>query len=144
MKPILNEKYGLYRFQGYSMYPMLHPGDRLVVEKEPCSPLRPGDVVLVKPGPSFGSGFTAHRIIQVDAQCRFVTKGDNLVRPDPGLKGPEDILGRVTAVIRKNRFKSLRKGLYGRFGKAMARYSRRNLTPGLILSRLKGLKGLLG
>jgi len=126
------------------MFPMLRPGDRLVVEKGCSSPMRAGDVVLVKPDSSSGAGLTAHRIIRVDDRHRFVTKGDNLFKPDPGLKGPEDIIGRVTAVIRRNRLKSLKRGLYGRLWKGMARCSRRNLTPGLILSRLKGLKGLLG
>jgi signal peptidase I len=138
----VNETFALFQFQGYSMAPMVRPGDRLIVEKGPQMTVRLGDVVLFKNDQAVNTeGLTAHRVIQIDAGHRFITKGDNLTRPDLGFKVMEDITGRAVALIRKKRLWPLNKGLYGGLGKVMARSSRRNITPGILLSRLKGLAG---
>ena len=132
----------VFRFLGYSMFPFLRPGDRLIVKQGSCGPPGIGDIVLFSTGPSLKSGkLTAHRVVGRISEDRFITKGDNLPRQDPGLRHTRDIQGLVVMVARNGRLRSLASGLRGRAGRWVACFSRNNLTPGIILSRLRRLAG---
>lgn len=128
-------------YQGYSMFPFLRPGDRLIVERRICKPLQPGDIVLFEESRSpFGHECTAHRITGRMRGERYVTKGDNMPCPDPAVRGIEEITGRAVMLIRKKRVISLAGGLCGWLGPVIACLSRHNITPGLIASRLRRLR----
>ena len=125
-------------YRGFSMFPFIRPGDRLIARRAVGSPLKIGDVVLFAPHTDPGGpALTAHRIVEIPAADRFVTKGDNRPFPDRAIKHSKEIRGRGILIIRKNRMLSLTRGPYGRAAKFIARLSRMNLTPGLIVSRLK-------
>ena len=132
-----------FNFQGFSMYPFLRPGDRLIIKREPYGPARLGDIVLFENEPSsLPTKLTAHRIVRILSNNRFMTKGDNLLRYDSGVRSSREIVGQAVMLVRKNRLVPLTKGLYGYVGRLMARYSGKNMTPGIIMSRLKRLAGL--
>lgn len=132
-----------YNFQGFSMYPLVKPGDRLIVKRGAYGPAKLGDIVLFENNQSSPDrGLTAHRIVRIISRNRFVTKGDNLLRHDPGVRSSHDIVGQAVMLVRKNRLVPLTKGLYGCVGRLMACYSRKNMTPGIIMSRVKHLAGL--
>ena len=133
----------IFRFQGYSMFPFLRPGDRLIIKREPYGPAKLGDIVLFEHEQSSPvRELTAHRIVRIISHNRFITKGDNLLRPDPGIRSSHEIVGQAVMLIRKSRLAPLTRGLYGWVGRLMACYSRRNMTPGIIMSRVKQLAGL--
>ena len=138
-----NKTYSLFSFRGYSMYPFFKPGDRLVVKRGTDTKPRLGDVVIYRNPPSGTSrSLTAHRIIRTSPSGPFITKGDNLQRPDPGVLFSGDILGQVVMIIRKGRVMALNKGLHAWMGRLLVYSSRKNMTPGLIISRLKAIAGL--
>jgi signal peptidase I len=125
------------------MYPFFKPGDRLVVKKTTYNRLRPGDVVLYRNLQSGASpGMTAHRIIKTMSTGPLVTKGDNMHRSDPAVRLSGDLMGPVVMIIRRGRVIPLNKGLHAWMGRLLVYASRKNMTPGLILSRLKTMLGL--
>jgi len=92
--------YGRLRIvaRGSSMVPSIFPGDVLVVKRDPLARLRPGQIVLA----SREGRFFAHRVVRLTAlggKPRVITRGDALRQNDPAFQ-QEEILGRVTAVIR--------------------------------------------
>jgi signal peptidase I len=132
-----------YNFHGFSMYPLVKPGDRLIVKRGNYGPAKLGDIVLFEnkqssPDPEL----TAHRVVRIISHNRFITKGDNLLKNDPGVRSSHEIVGQAVMLARKNRLVPLTRGLYGWAGRLMACYSRRNMTPGIIMSRVKQLAGL--
>ncbi|MBW2614844.1 MAG: S24/S26 family peptidase [Deltaproteobacteria bacterium] len=132
-----------FHFQGFSMYPFLRPGDRLIIKREPYGPAKLGDIVLFEDKQSSPLWeLTAHRIVRIISHNKFITKGDNLLKHDSGIRSSREIVGQAVMLVRKNRLMPLTKGLYGWVGRLMARYSRRNITPGIIMSRVKQLAGL--
>jgi hypothetical protein len=92
--------YGKLRImaRGSSMIPTIFPGNILYVERNPLARLEPGHVVLA----SRGGRFFAHRVVRLTAlggPPRVITRGDALRESDPAFS-PDEILGRVTVVIR--------------------------------------------
>lgn len=80
---------------GTSMLPLIHHGDRLLVDHGPFAPRR-GDIVLFRQE----SGLLAHRIVSIKQRCgtqRVITKGDNVGWFDRPLPAA-DLLGRVVAI----------------------------------------------
>ena len=81
--------------KGTSMLPFI-VGDRdsVILKKESCDSLRPGDIVLARRSPG---NYVLHRIVAV-AGDRVTLRGDGNVY---GIEtvGIEDILGKVTAVV---------------------------------------------
>jgi len=79
---------------GYSMMPLLRPGD--VVKAQPVEPdrLRRGDLVVVR----LDKGLVTHRLVAMDAHGWY-TKGDNCRCADPPVTS-QAILGRVVAIQR--------------------------------------------
>lgn len=84
--------------RGASMLPSIFPGDVLIIQPETARGARCGDVVLF-----FRDGrFCAHRLVDRREQrghVSLITQGDALRRNDPPV-GEDELLGRVTAVIR--------------------------------------------
>lgn len=80
---------------GFSMLPLIHPGQRIEVVSSPVSEIKPGDIVLVKKNNSF----ILHRVHAVprNGSTLFITKGDNTDRYDEPVS-PESITGKVISV----------------------------------------------
>jgi hypothetical protein len=86
---------------GASMLPSIWPGDLLEVQQQAVSEVAPGNVVLCERH----GGFLAHRVVGKVAGPKgalLITRGDALRTPDPPVS-PEDLLGRVTAILRGGR-----------------------------------------
>jgi hypothetical protein len=113
-------------FQGYSMYPVLRPGDTLILDIVSAAECALGDIVCV-PGKH---ELVVHRIIGVDRSTSppaLITKGDNLTYPDPPITFPA---GGVFRVIMTSR--GARGLVRPRFGRLMVFLSRRNMTIGIV------------
>jgi len=86
---------------GTSMLPSIWPGDVVEVRRQSAAEISPGDVVLcARPG-----GFLAHRVLAKlpgPTGERLITRGDAQRTPDPPVS-PEELLGRVTAILRNGR-----------------------------------------
>jgi hypothetical protein len=86
---------------GTSMLPSIRPGDMLEVHRQGMEAILPGDVVLfLRTG-----GFAAHRVVERvigPERTLLITRGDALRVPDPPVT-PEELLGRVTAILRGGR-----------------------------------------
>ena len=125
--------------RGSSMLPTLRPGDRIVIA--PCLGLpRPGEI-LVRRDPA--AGFVAHRLVTVEmAEGRrlYRTQGDNEAGLDAGCRR-EDLLGRVTAVLRDGVLVPLDDSPIAR-RRALFRLAIRRRRPGRWLRRAAVLFGL--
>jgi len=79
-----------FRARGDSMHPSIRSNDLLEVERVEPESIRRGDVVLAR----LSRGLTAHRVVRITRDGRFVTRGDNAPMDDePFFAGA--ILGRV-------------------------------------------------
>ena len=86
---------------GTSMLPSIRPGDMLEVHRQGMEAILPGDVVLFLRN----GGFAAPRVMEKAGEpdrTLLITRGDALRVPDPPVT-PEELLGRVTAVLRGER-----------------------------------------
>lgn len=86
---------------GDSMYPSIHDGEPVTVERCTIDGLRVGDVVLAKAS----RGLTAHRVIRIRRPgntLQITTRGDNCFRSDPPF-GAAELIGRVTSVTETGR-----------------------------------------
>ena len=86
---------------GTSMLPSIWPGDILEVHRQSVAEIVPGDVVLRERN----GAFLAHRVVEkVDWPERtlLITRGDASPAPDLPVT-PEQLLGRVTAILRGGR-----------------------------------------
>lgn len=81
----------VFRMKGYSMFPLLRPGDKGVVEK--CDPrdLRRGDIIVFY----LRGMLVAHRMMQRRGDG-FLAKGDNNPGFDP-LVNPSELVGRLSS-----------------------------------------------
>jgi len=128
----------LFRFEGFSMFPFLRPADRLVVKTGTNLPLAVGTVVLFNnDGRSGPGGVVVHRIVRATPEGRFITKGDNMKKPDQRLLSTGDIAGVVVMVLRRRRLKPLTGALARGMARVIAALSRHNLTPALVGTILK-------
>jgi signal peptidase I len=85
---------------GLSMYPLIEDGDSVVVTHTRQS-LKPGDTVAFRQGPRI----IVHRVLrsyQLQGDRLYVTRGDNNRHIDPRVR-EQAVVGRVAAIIRKNR-----------------------------------------
>jgi len=78
------------------MLPTFKPGDGLQVEPYGARPIRVGDVVVFR-HPS-NSTEVVHRVVRID-RGKVTTRGDNNDQYDKERLSPEDIRGRVVAVL---------------------------------------------
>lgn len=82
-----------YQAAGGCMVPWVIPGDELVLDKPPARP-RLGWIVTFR----WGDKLLTHRVIKTEG-ARFWARGDNSDAVQ-GPVGPEDVVGRVVAVVR--------------------------------------------
>lgn len=86
---------------GASMLPAIWPGDVLEVRQQSMAEVLPGHIVLFgREGRLF-----AHRVVEKTGRqdrAFLVTRGDCLGKPDPPVC-PQELLGRVTAIVRGER-----------------------------------------
>ena len=97
---------------GASMLPAIWPGDVLEVERRGADEISPGDVVLF----TRQGGYTAHRVVaktRTADRPLLITRGDALPAPDDPIS-PEQLLGRVVAVLRGGRRLEPRPTRWGR------------------------------
>ena len=81
--------------KGDSMLPFIVGGrDSVILRREDCGMLRPGDIVLARRSPG---DYVLHRIVGVDGD-KVQLRGDGNVRGTEFV-GQENILGRVTAIV---------------------------------------------
>lgn len=118
--------------RGRSMLPTLREGDRIVVA--PCLGLpRPGEILVRRDA---RAGFVAHRLVVVemeDGRRLYRTQGDNEAALDAGCRR-EDLLGRVTAVVRDGIVQAIDDSPFAR-RRALFRLAIRRRRPGRWLRR---------
>ena len=98
-------------YNGSSMEPTLKPGDRLDTVPYDRQKIRRGDVVVFI-APADGSK-VVHRVVSADSKG-IRTRGDNCNRIDPWVLSPDQILGRVISVHRRNKRRRILGGYLGR------------------------------
>ena len=82
--------------QGYSMYPLFHPGrDEAIIEAYPIDQLRRGDVILYRRDQGI---LVLHRICRITSDG-FYLVGDNQTEIEGPLR-PDQIRGKMTGVVR--------------------------------------------
>ena len=97
-------------YVGPSMNPLFVDGDGLHIVPYEDRAVRPGDVIVfVPPG---GETKIVHRVASCDTQG-IKTRGDNARHVDPWVLTPDNILGRVTYILRKNRRRTICGGFMG-------------------------------
>jgi signal peptidase I len=88
--------------KGFSMWPFLKTGERIVVKRIPLEDLRIGDIILYRSD----NQMVCHRLIKkVDCEDGYLlyTRGDT----SPNLGEPiteKALVGKVTGILRKGRF----------------------------------------
>jgi signal peptidase I len=120
---------------GSSMLCSIWPGDILEVHRQSMAEISPGEVVLF----ARHGGFSAHRVVEKvggPERTLLITRGDHLSQPDSPVS-PEELLGRVTAILRGGRRIEPRLTRWGRVASWIL--SRSDLCTWLAL-RLKGRK----
>lgn len=80
----------------WSMFPTIHKGD--VIEVGPAEQIAAGDVVVFY----LAGMLICHRVVGISAGDDICTQGDQATGQDPPIRR-QDILGKVTAVIRGGR-----------------------------------------
>ncbi|MDB9823271.1 nucleotidyltransferase family protein [Deltaproteobacteria bacterium] len=120
-------------FTGYSMHPFLKPGDQIVVNRVSPESLQVGDIVVV---PLKGR-FVAHRLVKMLPGDRCVLKGDSMLKSDPEKFKLSAISGRVSAIIRGNRFLPVSTGPRAGFKGLYAMLSLKGLTIGALRLRAR-------
>lgn len=105
----MEQKY--INYIGPSMNPLLVNGDGLHIVPYNDRAIRPGDVVVFIPTGTEKK--IVHRVVSVDAQG-IRTRGDNANTVDPWVLAPDNILGRVTYIQRKNERRPIFGGFKGR------------------------------
>jgi signal peptidase I len=106
--------------QGYSMWPVLRPGDAIAIRLG-GSPPRLGEIVALR----VGGRTVAHRVVRRrkhNGTLLVRTKGDSNFAPDAGWIGPDQVLGVVEQVLR-NGVSIRRWGLGGAWSGALVGFS---------------------
>lgn len=125
--------------RGRSMLPTLRDGDRIVVG--PCLGLpRPGEILVRRDA---SAGFVAHRLVTVEMENGrrlYRMQGDNESALDAGCRR-EDLLGRVTAVVRDGILKPIDDSALAR-RRTLFRLAVRRRRPGRWLRRAAAIPAL--
>lgn len=117
------------KFSGYSMYPSLRPGDTLLTREVPIKEICPGDIVCLKKN----DDHVTHRVVRIERErekTTIITKGDNIIIPDPPISETGGLIKRVV-IIKRGKDELI----IPRSGKMLATLSRMNLTYGIIKGR---------
>jgi signal peptidase I len=83
--------------KGLSMLPAMWPGDLLEIQRHDPAEIGRGDVVVFRRD----GRLVVHRVVRNGSNC-LVTRGDHLTQQDAPVPLAE-VLGRVTAIERRNR-----------------------------------------
>ena len=89
------------RVSGWSMLPLIGPGDVIVIEHLKETDIEVGDIVVFR----LESRFVAHRVLEKNGRALsdwILTQGDALATPDAPIKRHQ-ILGKVSSVLRRGR-----------------------------------------
>ncbi|MGN1403957.1 MAG: signal peptidase I [Ruminococcus sp.] len=97
-----------------SMEPTIYAGDYILVEKVDCDQLREGDIITFYSEDDSISGMpNTHRIVSINADGSFVTKGDANSTADETIVTPDRLIGKYSGKLRFFRwlssFQSVRK-----------------------------------
>jgi len=121
--------------QGFSMWPVLRPGDQVSI-RHGGAPPEIGDIVVIRSA----TRTVAHRVVACRADpagWRLQTKGDSNPIPDRGWVGADRIVGVVEGVVRSGR-PVRRAGISGGLARLLARLSR---IQGIVLFPVTRLLG---
>jgi signal peptidase I len=130
---------GTLRLQvvGWSMLPIIWPGDTVVVERASKADVLDGDVVVF----SNGRRLVAHRVVTKDSgsgDSMVQTKGDALSRLDAPV-AHDEVLGKVAFIMRKGKRVKLATSL--RLPeRAVAAVFRRSTLAARVVVRVHGLQ----
>lgn len=102
----------LFQFHGRSMWPLLRPGDLVVVRPVEVSQLRVGDCIAFQTQRDTSVPAVVHRVCELMPKIR--TKGDHRPARDDDPVEPQDIAGRVIGRIRFGRRREIAGGWRGR------------------------------
>jgi len=116
-------------FTGYSMYPFLKPGDRIIVKRVSANAFQVGDIAVLRNSTDY---LVVHRLVKLLPRGMGIFKGDSLLAPDPEPMELSTVSGRVEAIIRGDRFIPLSTGLRSRAKRLYATLSLKGLTPGAL------------
>lgn len=100
------------RMGGYSMFPVMLPGDVGIISKVPSEHLQKGEVVVV----DRGDKWIAHRLVGIQesgADVVFISQGDSIPFPDAPF-GQDALRGVIRSVSRGHRTFDPRDGLWVR------------------------------
>ena len=98
-------------FSGYSMYPFLRPGDRIIVKRISQGLPEIGDIVVLK---SSREHFVVHRLVKILPSGKGILKGDSLLAIDPEPVVLSALSGIVTAILRGDRLIPVSRGFRSR------------------------------
>jgi signal peptidase I len=105
----LSKQVNHFTFNGWSMYPVLKPGDTVHIDTTSLDNLRIGDVVVFR---NTQNKLIAHRIVYQN-DFDFITAGDNNAQYDDEILKPDRIVGKVTLVQSGRATKHIRGGAIG-------------------------------
>ncbi len=122
---------------GTSMEPLLHTGDLIVLYGKNPSEIEKGDIITYKVSTDDKTYFITHRVVG-KVEGGFITKGDNLDRPDAHVVMFKDVVGVYITKLPKV-------GLLGGFVRTFWGYLLLILIPGiaLLVMEIKNIAGEL-
>ena len=126
-------KYFALDFTGYSMYPFLKPGDRILARPVQAGQLQVGDIVV-----AFRHDyFVVHRLVKLLPRQKGLLKGDSLLKPDPEVTDLSSLSGRVELILRGGRLFTITTGFRSSLKGFFAFLSLYCLTPGALRLRAR-------
>jgi len=117
------------------MYPAIKPGDRLVIQKLESTDYQVGDVLVI---PS-DQGLIVHRAVKSLPGPQFITKGDSMASADTAPALVDDVIGKVSLLLRGRRLIAFGSGHREQCKQVYAWLSLRNLTWGVLKIKFKQL-----
>ncbi len=90
-----------FETSGFSMWPFMRQGEKLVIKKVPADDLRVGDIILYRAN----NQLVCHRLVKKNRDFLY-TRGDNSLS-SPEVITQEIFIGKVVGIIRNNRMISL-------------------------------------
>lgn len=119
--------------KGWSMLPVIYPGDVLLIKALDAQQVFAGDIVLFRRQ----ERLFVHRVVRCSGNT-VLTQGDAMPRPDPAVSSDE-LLGRVQYVIRERRQLTPSRKL-GFRERTVARLIRRSNAAARFIVEMKGLR----
>lgn len=126
--------YYIIDFKGYSMYPALQPGDRLVIRSVTPEQISPGDMLVRRNG---DQTIMVHRLVRRISLNRGITKGDALSHADPTPVVFNKAVERVEAIIQEGSLIVLSNAISRWRNRLIARYSRLGVSTAAVRHYVK-------